>query len=116
MKQKTRLQKIREFNIALCRLEAFMLRSKISFRRGEAHRTKAQALINAKKGVGIKNSKHIKSLGQDYWMTDKGWDIVWDQNDPRYYRMGMRAELLGLTWGGRWRRRDAYHVEYKGRV
>jgi len=113
---KTRLQKIRKFNIALLNLEAFMIRSRITFRRGEAHRTKAQALKNAKKGVGIKNSKHIYSLGMDYWITNKGWDIVWNQDDPRYLRMGKKAESLGLTWGGRWRRRDVYHVEHKGRV
>jgi len=116
MKTKTRLQKIRIFNIQVLRTLVHLTRKKITWRFGEAHRTKAQALKNAKKGVGIKNSKHIYSLGVDIWITNRGWDIVWDANDPRYKVMGEYAEKVGLRWGSRWKRKDPYHLEYKGRV
>ncbi len=37
-----------------------------------------------------------------------------DELDPRWERYGRLAELLGLEWGGRWKRVDRPHVEAKG--
>lgn len=66
---------------------------------------RAQGLSD--RGAGVKLSTHCLGLAcdivhaEDYWSAGRSfWDAV-----------GEEAEALGLTWGGRWRRRDFPHVQ-----
>jgi hypothetical protein len=40
--------------------------------------------------------------GQPHWP---------EAEDPRWRRIGLRGEYLGLTWGGRWKMRDMGHFQ-----
>lgn len=89
----------------------------IHFKAGEALRSQWQATEYAKKGVGITNSLHTKSLAWDMFvLTDKGVSF-----DPKDYEFaGQVWEELGkiygipTAWGGRFS--DAVHFScaYQG--
>lgn len=38
--------------------------------------------------------------------------LQWNAADPGWQVMGKIGESLGLTWGGRWNKRDMGHFEY----
>lgn len=76
----------------------------------EGYRTPERAAQLSEQGVGIANSLHIygaaadivdESTAPDYW---KGAPGFWTA-------LGEEAEKLGLTWGGRWTKRDLPHVQ-----
>lgn len=73
-------------------------------------RTPAEALANAQKGVGIANSMHCYGVAVDVICGAHGWSCR-ERGCPFFTALGEEAEKLGLTWGGRWRRRDFPHVQ-----
>lgn len=78
---------------------------------GEAYRTPEQAAIYAQKGIGIKDSKHIKRLAIDINLFDSNGGYLTKFED--YEKLGLFWESLGGVWGGRWKLGDFVHFEYK---
>lgn len=72
-------------------------------------RTPIQANANVLAGTGIKDSMHLYGLAADIISATKGW------SDPEFFdALGLEAERLGLTWGGRFKNRpggDRPHVQ-----
>jgi len=82
----------------------------VHFKAGEALRSSWQAAEYAKKGIGIANSLHTKSLAWDMFvLTDKG--VSFSPDDYKF--AGESWEALGkqygipTAWGGRFN--DAVH-------
>lgn len=61
-------------------------------------------------------SLHLRGLAFDVCperlLTQKNWA----PRDAAWPRLGTIGEGLGLTWGGRWKRPDLPHFEYKGKA
>lgn len=58
----------------------------------------------------FKPTPHMQRLAKDFAIIKDG-KFTWDRT-PEYERMGEIAELIGLTWGGRWESlNDIYHVQ-----
>jgi hypothetical protein len=92
----------------------------LPIRDGEAHRPAELCRIYAKRGTGIRNSKHKYSLARDYWIVigDNGRRIDWArtrESKLKYEALGKFWEFIGGTWGGRFKRYDPFHFEYPGR-
>jgi hypothetical protein len=69
----------------------------------ETYRTPAQAAANAVKGTGSAKSIHCYGAAADFVCQDHHWDCA--KHGCRFFHeLGIQAELLGLTWGGRWTR------------
>jgi hypothetical protein len=64
-------------------------------------------------------SEHSSGLAVDYYIEKEGRyvsDVKADINDndiPDWEEFGMMAEACGLEWGGRWKKADRPHVQYK---
>ena len=124
----TRYEQYKEFNEMVVSLLLYAKVRGFPIRLGEAHRPQMVADDYAKRGVGIKNSKHIWSLALDVWLatgkTGKG--IGWVTRNPtkpenialkqKYEDMGRMWKKLGGTWGGDFKKYDCYHFELKGKV
>ncbi|EGI5714879.1 M15 family metallopeptidase [Salmonella enterica subsp. enterica serovar Durham] len=80
---------------------------------GEAYRTPEQAALNAKKGIGIKNSLHTQRLAVDFNLFVNG-EYKTDSRD--YLPLGEYWESLGGAWGGRFSKPDGNHfsLEHNG--
>lgn len=55
------------------------------------------------------DSLHLTKLAHDIILFD-GPDPIWDCDE--YEWLGIKAEELGLVWGGRWKQKDGGHFEY----
>lgn len=87
-------------------------------------RTKAEQEENIKKGVSwTMNSYHLpdntgKSNAIDVcpysvfalYGPDK---LLWEARDPIWDKIGEIGEKVGLKWGGRWKKKDLGHFEYR---
>lgn len=72
----------------------------------EGWRSPSRATELAARGAGIAASMHVFGLAADVADKVKGY------TDPAFFdALGRAAERRGLTWGGRWERRDATHVQ-----
>jgi hypothetical protein len=80
---------------------------------GEAYRTPEQAALNAKKGIGIANSLHIKRLAVDFNLF-VGGKYTSDPED--YLPLVLEWEQLGGSAGYRFKSKDAGHfsLEFNG--
>lgn len=73
-------------------------------------RTREEASKNASKGTGIADSMHCYGVAADIICDVHGWRC--DASGCKFFHvLGPKAEALGMTWGGRWRRRDLPHVQ-----
>jgi len=77
---------------------------------GEAWRTPEQAAINAKKGIGIKNSPHLVRLAVDINLFKNG---VFLQDSKSHEPFGIYWESLNQEnkWGGKFNRADGNHYQ-----
>ncbi len=77
---------------------------------GEAYRTSEQAALNAKKGIGIKNSLHCRRLAIDLNLFKDG---VYCGDSESHRPFGEYWESLNTInrWGGRFK--DGNHYEMK---
>lgn len=80
---------------------------------GEVFRTKEQAELNAKKGIGIANSLHCKRLAVDLNLFDHDKSYLADVMD--YKDFGNYWETLNKDnrWGGKFKNADGNHFEMK---
>lgn len=76
---------------------------------GECWRTDEQAALNAKKGVGIKNSLHCIRLAADLNFFKDGHLI------PTPAEIGEYWESIGGAWGGRFGDPPHFSLAYGGR-
>jgi hypothetical protein len=88
---------------------------------GEVERSKAQAIANAKAGVGIKNSLHLIRLAGDLHLFKDGkyLDKSEDHRDLGKFWEGLSTPEAKHRWGGRFIGRpdgNHYSVEYEGRA
>lgn len=81
---------------------------------GEALRTPEQAAINAKKGVGIKNSLHIIKLAIDLSLFKDGKFLSKSED---HKELGEYWESLHplCRWGGRFGDGNHYSLEHEGK-
>lgn len=70
---------------------------------GEAYRTPEQAALNAKKGIGSKNSLHCDRLAIDLNLFKDGKYLSKTED---YKIAGEIWESMGGTWGGRFTNSD----------
>lgn len=77
---------------------------------GETYRTPEQAELNAKKGIGVKNSLHCKRLAIDINLFKDGKYLA---DKESYEFLGTFWESLNKKnrWGGNFSRSDANHFE-----
>lgn len=82
---------------------AYVYNQKYSITFGETYRTPEQAELNAKKGIGIKDSLHCKRLALDFNLFDPNGNLVSDFKE--YEKFGAYWESLDKVnrWGGRWK-------------
>lgn len=73
-------------------------------------RSRTEAAANARKGTGITDSMHCYGVAMDVICGAHGWACP-AKGCAFFEALGEEAEKLGLTWGGRWRRRDLPHVQ-----
>lgn len=72
----------------------------------EGLRSRARAESLASDGSGIKDSMHVYGAAADVISASRHWD--W----PEFFSaLGEESERLGLTWGGRFSRKDLDHVQ-----
>jgi hypothetical protein len=72
----------------------------------DTFRTAAESAKNARNGKGVVNSMHEYGAAVDIICGKTGW------SNPKFFKeLGKQAELLGLTWGGRFTRYDGPHVQ-----
>lgn len=75
----------------------------------ETYRSPERIALLAARGTGSARSMHAYGVAADIVENDKS---PWVANVPGLWQaLGEEAEALGLTWGGRWRRRDFPHVQ-----
>lgn len=73
----------------------------------EGYRSPERAQALSDRGAGVRLSMHCLGAAVDVVHADDYWSAGRDFWDA----LGEEAEALGLTWGGRWRRRDFPHVQ-----
>lgn len=76
---------------------------------GEAYRTPEQAILNAKKGIGIKNSVHTDRLAVDFNLFKDGAFLP---HTAQHKQLGEYWESLhpDCRWGGRFN--DGNHYSF----
>jgi len=67
---------------------------------GEAYRTPEQAALNAKKGVGIKNSQHCKRLAVDINLLDNQGRLLSGSDNYAIYGDYWESLDAHNRWGG----------------
>lgn len=77
----------------------------------ELFRTKEQAEIYAREGVGIKNSVHRKKLALDMYVF-KDDKILWTGDEYKLIANKWKTMDEDARWGGDFRRRDVYHYSF----
>lgn len=80
----------------------------LGVRIGEVYRPKEMAAIYAEKGMGIKNSNHTRKLAVDIFLTQNG-ELQWGVEAYRPLGIWWEDQHPLCRWGGRFKRRDAYH-------
>lgn len=76
----------------------------------ESYRSPERAAALAAAGKGIALSMHTLRIAADTICARHQYDCGKHGCDF-YQRMGLEAERLGMTWGGRWEKRDLVHVQ-----
>lgn len=77
----------------------------------DALRTPKESAKYAARGVGSKDSMHLYGAACDVICGQHGWDCK-RHKCSFFASLGIEAEKLGLTWGGRFKTRyDAPHVQ-----
>lgn len=76
----------------------------------ETYRSPARAAELSKKGTGIALSMHTLGVAADVICARHRWSCR-EHGCGFYDALGAAAESLGMTWGGRWRKRDYPHVQ-----
>lgn len=77
---------------------------------GDAYRSQEQANKNAALGIGSANSLHVKRLAIDFNLFKDG---VYLTGTEQYKELGEYWESIGGVWGGRFKRGDGNHFEWK---
>jgi len=79
---------------------------------GEAHRTMEQAAANARLGIGIANSLHVKRLAIDLNVFKDG---VYLTKSEDYLPLGERWKTLHplARWGGDFKKPDGNHFSFE---
>lgn len=90
-------EKQRKFTRMLGHLIVFANENGYELTLGEAYRTPEQAAINAKKGIGIKNSLRTSRLAIDLNLFING---KYSPDSADYRPLGEYWESLGGAWGG----------------
>ena len=107
-------QQIFAKNVAYLILEIYTNGDACTF--GEAWRTPEMAEINAKKGVGIKNSLHIQRLAIDLNLFKDGI-YTDDVEDYRHYGDYWKELNPDNNWGGDFiKLHDQFHFSMSDRV
>jgi hypothetical protein len=73
-------------------------------------RTQAEAIRNATKGTGIKDSIHCYGAAADLICEDHGWACR-AAKCKFFTVLGREAEKLKMVWGGRFTKVDQPHVQ-----
>ena len=104
-------QQIFAFNVA--RLILFIFQKGYTCTFGETYRTEEQAALNAKKGIGIKDSQHCKRLAVDLNLFSQ--QGKYERTSEAYEMFGEYWENLHdyNRWGGRFQKPDGNHFEMK---
>jgi len=102
-------QKQSLFTFLVARLIIFAKDNGYEITLGEAKRTTEQAALNAKKGIGIKNSLHIKQLAIDLNLFKDGKYLSSTESHRLLGEWWERQHSL-CRWGGRWSDGNHYEV------
>jgi len=109
-------EKQQKFTVLVARLILWGETKGYKFTFGEAFRTVDQAAINAKKGIGIKNSLHTKRLAVDLNLFING---QYQTDGSAHKPIGEYWESLSTPeytccWGGRFGDGNHYSIEDGG--
>ena len=102
-------QSIFAYNVAL--LISYIFHRQYTCTLGEAYRTKEQAEIYAKEGLGIVDSLHCQRMAIDLNIFDPRGNLL--TKTEEYKIFGEYWEKLHSlnNWGGNFKREDADHFE-----
>lgn len=98
MKQMTLVDKQSHFTVMVAKLILWAQNQGYQLTFGEAYRTKEQAEIYAKKGIGSRHSVHCHRLAVDFNLFING---LYQSDSRAYQPLGEYWESLGGCWGGR---------------
>lgn len=101
-----------EFKLKAFELLARCVEARIPVVIVETLRTQEQQDKNIAAGVSwTQHSKHLTGHAIDIALVAVLSIKGWAPDHPQWERIGKIGESLGLTWGGRWKRRDCPHFE-----
>lgn len=105
-------QKQSLFVFLVARLIIFANENGYEFTFGEAYRTPEQAELNAKKGIGIKDSLHTQKLAIDLNLFKNGQYLSSTEAHRLMGEWWERQHSL-CRWGGRWNDGNHYEITDK---
>lgn len=97
------------FTYLVARLILFANKNGYELTFGETYRTPEQAALNAKKGIGIVNSLHIKRLAIDLNLFKDGIYLS-SSESHRFLGEWWERQHIHCRWGGRFN--DGNHYEF----
>lgn len=99
----------KEFCLDVARLIEFIFETGCACTFGEAYRTKEQAEIYAKQGIGIKNSLHCERLAIDLNLFSPEGEYLTKTDDYQIFGNYWESLNDNNKWGGRFN--DGNHFE-----
>ena len=100
------------FTENVCKLLEFIVRKGYHATLGECYRTHDQAVLYARKGLGIVNSLHCERLAIDLNIFDANEKLLTTVEEYRPFGEYWESLHARNVWGGRWTHRpDADHFE-----
>lgn len=121
MAKKTRMIQYREFMHMRMLLFGYAIHCGIIIKTTASWRSPELAAKYARLGTGIRNSKHCKSLAEDYYvLKGSGKAVYFGQKKKdgyyKYLKLGVFWESIGGKWLGRKKMKngdyDVYHFEH----
>lgn len=92
-------------------LIAFIIKKGFCCTFGDAFRSQAQAALNAKSGIGIKNSLHCERLAIDLNLFDNLGRYLDSSDDYKQFGDFWKTLHPDNRWGGDFTRGDGNHFE-----
>ena len=92
-------------------LIAFIVKKGFNCTLGDAYRSEAQAVLNAKSGIGIKDSLHCKRLAIDLNLFDTLGRYLDNSDDYKQFGDFWKTLNPDNRWGGDFQRKDGNHFE-----
>lgn len=109
----TLLEKQQAFTLNVAKLIEFIYSKGYSLSFGETYRTPEQAILNEKKGIGVRSSLHCKKLAVDLNLFSPEGKFLTNVKDHEPFGLYWKSLHPANRWGGNFKRLDGNHYEMK---